>query len=122
MCIRSWKEGNKQSVNRKCKKEFKMPSEKMCEMRLLISAKELEDFKKEFPGIKWEAGDTTIKWNANKPEEVEMAKKAFEAYKTKHPKAMAFRVNPQDKKETNQIKDFDPNAEMIICQEFMQKG
>jgi hypothetical protein len=96
--------------------------EKICEMRLLISAKELAEFKKDFPEIKWQAGDTNIRWNANKPEEVEMAKKAFEAYKQKHPKAMAFRVNPQDKKETNQIKDFDPNAEMIIMQEFMQKG
>lgn len=96
--------------------------EKMCEMRLLISAKELEEFKKEFPEFKWQAGDTTIKWNANKPEEVEMAKKAFEAYRKKHPKSMAFKVNPQDKKETNEIKDFDPNAEMIICQDWMTKG
>lgn len=97
-------------------------AEKMCEMRLLISAKELEEFKKEFPEFKWQAGDTNIRWNANKPEEVEMARRAFEAYKKKHPKAMAFRVNPQEKKETNEIKEFDPNAEMIIMQEFMTKG
>jgi hypothetical protein len=96
--------------------------EKMCEMRLLISAKELEGFKKDFPGIKWQAGDTTIRWNGNKPEEVEMARKAFEAYRIKHPKAMAFRVNPEDKKETSEIKAFDPNAEMIIMQDWMTKG
>lgn len=92
------------------------------EMRLLISVKELAWFKQEFPEFKWEAGDTTIKWNANKPEEVEMARKAFEAYKKKHPKAMAFKMLREDKKDANEIQNFDPNAEMIIMQEFMHKG
>lgn len=96
--------------------------EKFCEMRLLISAKELEEFKKEFPGIKWEAGDTNIRWNSNNPEEVEMARKAFEAYKKKHPKALAFKMKADDKKDTQEIKEFDPNAEFIVLQEFMVKG
>jgi len=96
--------------------------EKICEMRLLISVKNLEWFKKEFPSFKWEAGDTTLRWNANNSEEVEMARKAFEAYKKKNPKALAFKVNKDDKKDTQELNEFDPNAEMIICQEFMQKG
>ena len=96
--------------------------EKICQMRLLLGVKELEWFKKEFPNIKWTAGDTTIRWNANNPEEVEMARKAFEAYKLKHPKALAFKVNPEEKKDTQQLQEFDPNAEMIVVQEFMQKG
>jgi hypothetical protein len=96
--------------------------EKIHQMRILISPKELESFKKEFPDIKWTAGDTEIKWNANHPEEVEMARKAFDAYKKKHPKAMAFRVNAEDKKDAKEIKDFDPNAEMIIIQDWQQKG
>ncbi len=96
--------------------------EKMCQMRLLMSVQELEWFKTNFPGIKWTAGDTNIKWNANSPEEVAMAKAAFDAYKKKHPKALAFRVNPQDKKDTQSLNDFDPNAEFIIMQEFQIKG
>ena len=94
----------------------------MNQMRLLISAKELEWFKKEFPEIKWEAGDTTVKWNANNPEEVEMARKAFEAYKKKHPKAMAFKVDVDGNKGADEIPDFDPNAEMILLQDWMHKG
>ena len=97
-------------------------TERISEMRLLISAKELEWFKTEFPGFKWEAGDTTIKWNANNPEEVELARQAYEAYKKKHPKAMAFAVKKDDKKDTRQLDAFDPNAEMILMQEWMHKG
>ncbi len=96
--------------------------EKICEMRLLMSVKEVAWFKENFPGFKWEAGDTKIRWNANSPEEVAMAKAAFDAYKQKHPKAMAFKVSPQDKKDTQSIPDFDPNAEFIIMQEFQVKG
>ena len=91
-------------------------------MRLLISAKELEWFKTKFPGIKWEAGDTTIKWNANNPEEVEMARKAFAAYKQKHPKAMAFKMERDNKASSQEIKEFDANAEMILMQDWMTKG
>jgi len=97
-------------------------AEKMCEMRLLISAKELEGFKKDFPGIKWQAGDTTIRWNGNNPEEVEMARKAFEAYKQKHPKAMAFKMLRDDRKDTTEIKEFDPNAECIVIGHWSEKG
>jgi len=96
--------------------------ERLSEMRLLISVKELEWFKTNFPGIKWEAGDTTIKWNANSPEEVEMARKAFEAYKAKHPKALAFKMEHDNKASSQEMKEFDPNAEFIICQEWMHKG
>ena len=94
----------------------------MHEMRLLLSVKDLVWFQKEFPTIKWKAGDTTVKWNANDPDEVALAKQAFEAYKKKHPKAMAFRVNKEDKKDAKSIDEFDPNAEMIIMQEYMVKG
>ena len=75
-----------------------MAEQKICEMRILISPRELEEFRKEFPGIKWQAGDTEIKWNSNAPEEVEMARKAFEAYKKKHPKAIAYSVDKDTKK------------------------
>lgn len=97
-------------------------TEQIREMRLLISVKELSWFKENFPSFKWEAGDTTIKWNANDPDEVAMAKKAFEAYKKKHPKAMAFRVKKDDKKDAHEINEFDPNAEMILMQDWMHKG
>ena len=96
--------------------------QKICEMRLLIAPSDLKWFKENFPTFKWEAGDTTIKWNANDPEEVAMARKAYEAYKKKHPKALAFRVKKDDQKDANRLDDFDPNAEMIIMQEFMVKG
>lgn len=100
-----------------------MAAEKINQMRLLVSVKKLAEFKKEFPDIKWEAGDTTIKWNANNPEEVEMARKAFEAYKKKHPKAIAYQADPKNKdKGVHALKEFDPNAEMILMQEWMQKG
>jgi len=92
------------------------------EMRLLIAVSDLEWFKTNFPMFKWEAGDTTIKWNANDPDEVEMAKKAFDAYKQKHPKALAYRVKKNDEKEATGMKEFDANAEMIIMREYMVKG
>lgn len=96
--------------------------EKLCEMRILISPKELAWFKENFPSIRWEAGDTTIKWNANDPEEVAMAKAAYDAYKKKHPKAQAFAVKKDDKKDTKTLSDFDPNAEYIIMQDWLVKG
>ncbi len=92
------------------------------EMRLLIAPSDLAWFKENFPMFKWEAGDTTIKWNANDPEEVKMAKQAFEAYKKKHPKALAFKVKKDDQKDAKRLDSFDPNAEMIIMQEFAVKG
>ena len=95
---------------------------KMCSMRLLLSVKELDWFKTNFPAIQWTAGDTNIKWNANDPDEVALARKAFNAYKEKHPKAMAFRVNPENKKDAKSIDAFDPNAECIIMQDFLHKG
>jgi hypothetical protein len=91
-------------------------------MRLLLTAKEREEFRKEFPGFKWDAGDTKIAWNSNNPEEVEMARQAFNAYKKKHPKAMAFRVKKDDVKDTQEIKEFDPNAELLLVQDWMHKG
>ena len=96
--------------------------EKIHEMRLLISVKELDWFKKEFPGIKWEAGDTTLRWNANNAEEVKLARQAYDAYKKKHPNAMAFRVKADDRKDTTEIKEFDANAEVILMQEWNVKG
>lgn len=99
-----------------------LEAQQVSEMRLLLSVEELAWFKENFPMFNWEAGDTTIKWNANDPEEVEMARKAFEAYKKKHPKAMAFKVKRDDKKDTQEIPEFDPNAEMIIMQDWAIKG
>ena len=96
--------------------------EKIHEMRLLLSAKDLKWFQENFPMFKWQAGDTKIRWNANDPDEVKMARQAFEAYKQKHKNAMAFRVDPNDKKDTKKLDGFDPNAEYIIMQEFMHKG
>lgn len=96
--------------------------EKICSMRLLLSVKELDWFKTNFPEINWTAGDTNIKWNANDPDEVALARKAFRAYKEKHPKAQAFRVNPENKKDAKSIDDFDPNSEYIIMQDFLHKG
>ena len=96
--------------------------EKMCEMRVLMSVQELEWFKEHCPGIKWEAGDTKIRWNANDPEEVALARKAYDIYKKKHPKALAFKVKKDDKKDAKELKEFDPNAEFIMLQDWMHKG
>jgi len=96
--------------------------EKQNSMRLLLSVKELAWFKEKYPEIKWTAGDTNIRWNANDPDEVALARKAFQAYREKHPKAMAFRVNPENKKDAKSIDHFDPNAEQIIMQDFLHKG
>lgn len=93
----------------------------MSEMRLMVSVSELEWFKKEFPGIKWEAGDTTIRWNANDPEEVEMARKAYEAYKKKHPNALAYKTDRHEKK-ADALSAFDPNAEVILMVKQMVGG
>lgn len=95
---------------------------KQSSMRLLLSVKELAWFQERFPGIKWTAGDTNIKWNANDPDEVDLARRAFNAYREKHPKAMAFRVNPENKKDAKCIEKFDPNAEYIIVQDYLHKG
>lgn len=94
----------------------------MNEMRLMLSAKELEWFKENFPGIKWQAGDTTIRWNANDPEEVALAKRAYDAYKKKHPGALTYRTDRNEKKEASVIKEFDPNAEVIVMVEQMVGG
>jgi len=97
-------------------------TEKIHQMRILISTKELEAFKQEFPMFKWEAGDTTIKWNANDQDEVNLARMAFEAYKKKHPKAQAFAVDVNGNKDAKELSGFDPNAEMILVQDWMHKG
>ncbi len=96
--------------------------EKICEIRILISVKELQSFKDEFPEIKWEAGDTKIRWNANDPDEVALANKAFDAYRKKHPKAIAYSVDKHGDKGATALKAFDPNAELILLQEWMHKG
>ena len=97
-------------------------TEKIHQMRILISIKELADFKKEFPNFNWTAGDTTIRWNANDPDEVNLARMAFEAYKKKHPKTQAFSVDVNGNKGAKELSGFDPNAEMILVQDWMQKG
>lgn len=59
-----------------------------------------------------ESGDSKIVWDANKPEEVEAARRQFD-YLVKEKKYSAYSVDKkggQDKKITR----FDPNAEAII--------
>ena len=97
-------------------------AEKMHEMRLMVSVEDLKWFKENFPMFKWTAGDTTLKWNSNKPEEVALAKKAFEAYKQKHPRALAFSIDKDGKISEHATKEFDANAEMIVMQEYAVKG
>jgi len=92
------------------------------EMRLLISVSDLPWFKENFSMFKWQAGDTKISWNANDPDEVAMAQKAFEAYKKKHPRALAFSIDKDGNTSAQASKEFDPNAEMIVMQEYAVKG
>lgn len=96
--------------------------EKINEMRLLISPKDLKWFQTNFPELKFQAGDTTIRWNANNKEETELARRAFEAYKNKHPQALFFKINREDKKDVEPLKVFDPNCEYIVGQEWQVKG
>lgn len=57
-------------------------------------------------------GDTKIDWDANKPFEIEQARKKFnEALKGG---GKAFRVNHFGDKTKDEIKEFDPDAEHIV--------
>lgn len=94
----------------------------MSVLNLLMSVSDLDWFKENFPAIKWVAGHTCLEWNSNMPEEVEMAKKAFEAYKKKHPRALAFSIDKDGNTSAQASKEFDPNAEMILMQEYTVKG
>ena len=96
--------------------------EKLHEMNLLISVSDLNWFKENFPAFKWVAGHTRIVWNANDPDEVAMARKAFEAYKKKHPRALSFSIDKDGNTSSQASKEFDPNAEMIVMQEYAVKG
>jgi hypothetical protein len=57
-------------------------------------------------------GDTRIEWDPSKPDEVEMARKAFQAAKDK--KYLIYKTKRNgDKGEL--MREFDPSAERIVC-------
>jgi hypothetical protein len=58
-------------------------------------------------------GDTQISWNRNNPDEVGIARRAFEEA-TKIKKYFAYRIK-RDGTKGEQIRTFDPDAEKIIC-------
>lgn len=57
-------------------------------------------------------GDTRIEWNPNVPAEVEMARQAFEAAQAK--RYLTYRTTRSGAR-GEQIREFDPNAERIVC-------
>ena len=88
------------------------------QMREIVNKKDYPNLYKELReiGAIPEAGDTTVKWNANNPDEVKMARKAFKAAIKEYGKdAIIFAVNKKGKKD-QKIVDFDPLAEEILVQ------
>ena len=57
-------------------------------------------------------GDIRTEWDPSKPEEVEMARKAFKAAKDK--KMLIYRTRA-DGSRAEQMREFDPTAERIIA-------
>lgn len=57
-------------------------------------------------------GDTRIEWDPSRPDEVEMARKAFKVAKDK--KYLTYRVR-HDGTAGELIREFDPTAERIIA-------
>lgn len=58
------------------------------------------------------SGDTRIEWNPAVPEEVSMAKKAFDEAKKK--KYLTYRLRA-DGTQGELIREFDPRAERIVA-------
>jgi hypothetical protein len=57
-------------------------------------------------------GDTTTSWNPNNPDEVALARQAFDAAKAK--KMLTYKANADGSK-GELIREFDPSAERIVC-------
>lgn len=57
-------------------------------------------------------GDTRIEWDPSKPDEVEMARKAFQAAKDK--KYLIYKT-AADGGRGELLREFDPSAERIVC-------
>lgn len=55
-------------------------------------------------------GDTELKWDPDKPEEVEAARAAFDALMKK--RYLAYEVKPGNERE--QIRKFNPSAHRIV--------
>jgi len=71
------------------------------------------------PGTKWEAGDTKIVWDSDKPDEVGAARDTFNKLKKKG--YLAFSVRDKGHK-GDQINEFDPDAEKLIMAPPMAGG
>lgn len=57
-------------------------------------------------------GDTRVEWNPNNPDEVALARKAFQNAKDK--RYLIYRVEPGGTR-GELLREFDPSAERIIC-------
>lgn len=57
-------------------------------------------------------GDTRIEWDPAKPDEVALARRAFQDAKDK--KMLIYRTRA-DGTQGELLRDFDPNAERIVC-------
>lgn len=57
-------------------------------------------------------GDTRTEWNKDNPAEVEMARKAFQAAKDK--RYLIYKTR-SDGSRGELMREFDPNAERIVC-------
>jgi len=57
-------------------------------------------------------GDTRIEWDPTKPDEVKMARKAFDEAKKK--KYLTYKVDRRGN-QGELLREFDPAAERIIC-------
>lgn len=68
-----------------------------------------------------ESGDTKIIWSKDNPEEVEVARAAFDRL-TKKGKYAAFNVTGKDGEKGGRMYDFNPNAERIILVPQLQGG
>lgn len=59
-----------------------------------------------------EAGDQTIGWDPNSPDEIEQAQATFDSLRSKG--YLAYKVNKEDGKKGEQLLKFDPTVERII--------
>jgi hypothetical protein len=66
------------------------------------------------------SGDFKTIWDRTKPDEVELARNAFRAAKTKG--FMAYKVEGKEGKRGEVLHDFDPDAERIILAPPMRGG
>jgi hypothetical protein len=67
-----------------------------------------------------EKGDTKIVWSADNPDEVAIAKTAFDAARKKG--MLAYKAEGRKGERGSQIREFDPDAERIILVKPLQGG